>query len=129
MKLRGFLINPWKHQLTEVEVDRSLEAWYKLLHCDSIDVCHVGKCAGLSVDVFVDDSGLLQEPRAPFFKLAGSHSALCGYGLVLASDGCGETVSLPECLTPEVFAQVQSLRMEQWERRIDPRDVDPEHII
>lgn len=129
MKLRGFLIDPWKHQLTELQVDHSLQAWYKLLHCDSIDVCHIGQCAGLSVDVFVDDSGLLQEPPAPFFKLAGYHSTLCGYGLVLASDAQGETLSLPECLSPEVFARAQSLQMEHWEKRIDPRDVDPEHII
>jgi hypothetical protein len=129
MKLRGFLINPWKRELTELQVEDSVQAWHKLLHCQYVDVCHIGHCGRLCVDIWVDEQGFLNKPHAPLFKVNGYPNPLCGYGLVLCSDAQGETVGIPDCLTLDTFRKTEELKVEAWEKRMDPRDVDPEHII
>jgi hypothetical protein len=128
--LRGILINPWKKEISEVQTERDIHAWYKLLHCDCLCVAHIGSTiqGALSLDIWLDDNGLLQEPVPPRFKVEGYPHPLCGYGLVLCSDSGGETVSLPEMLTREVFVLTQHPGFEQWEQRMEPIDY-PEHMI
>jgi hypothetical protein len=129
-QLRGFLINPWQRRITEVQVDHDIQAWHKLVHCDCLDVCHIARCAGKSIDIWLDDNGYLKNPCAPRFAVSGYPEPLCGYGLVLASTPHdGNTVSVPKCLSLEMFKQQQHLVYERWEDRIDPRTVDPDHII
>ena len=128
MKLRGFLINPWKKELAEVAVERDIHAWHKLLHCDCLCAARIGFCDDLSLDCWVDDNGLLQEPPAPFFQVITYPEPLCGYGLVLASDASGESVSIPNVVLLELFAIDLNLKFEQWEHRMEPIDY-PEHMI
>lgn len=127
--LRGILINPWKKEISEVQVEHDLHAWYKLLRCDCLCAARIGTIQGkLSLDVWLDDNGLLQEPVPPRFKVEGYPEPLCGYGLVLCSNSGGETVSLPKMLTHEVFLLTQKPGFEQWEKRMEPIDY-PDHMI
>lgn len=127
-KLRGFLINPWKKTIEEVQVEPGIHAWHKLLQCDCLDVASVGMAAGKRIDCWVDDEGLLKEPQAPFFKLAIYPQPLCGYALVLATDAAGDSVSIPECLTLKTFVLRNRLQFEAWEERMEPIDY-PQHVI
>jgi len=68
-------------------------------------------------DMWVDDEGLLREPRYPMFRWEWYHQPLAGYGLINASVG-PETVATQ---MPAEFVQ-EHIYWEPWEKRLDPKD-------
>jgi CRISPR/Cas system-associated exonuclease Cas4 (RecB family) len=130
--LTGLLIDPYKKRIEEIQIAHDLHVWYDALRCNAVDVVCVSTVHGFErkIDIWIDDEGLLHEPQPPVFRLnagqseGGHRLTLAGYGLVLASDGEGETVSLPKDMTRVVFARYTGLQFETWENRLRP-----EHCI
>jgi hypothetical protein len=119
-KVKGLLVDPYQRRVHEVVVDCDIHAWHTLLDCDCLDVAHVGDHDGLSVDVWVDDEGLLQQPMPPCFRWGDYPNPLAGYGLVLSSDSMGESHSTN--LTAKAVSLMVSFET-KWELRIDPESV------
>ena len=80
MTIKGFLINPFDKTITNVEVEDTLEAYYKILDCECID--------GMKVDntnhLWVDDNGYFREDQA-FFTFGRYPNPIAGKALIL---GC-----------------------------------------
>ena len=81
MKVKAILIDVTRQRLDEVEVD-GLKDYYKLIECNFITVAtYINK----SDVIFVDDEGLLKEPKAGFKVKGSNHPYYAGNGLVV---GC-----------------------------------------
>lgn len=109
--LNGLLIDPFQKQIHPVETPNDINAWHDLLDCDTLDVVRVDR----KTDIWVDDEGLLREPRYPFFSWLGYPEQLCGYGLILSHDG-PESVSAAISLS-QAWTCIQ---YENWEERLNP---------
>jgi hypothetical protein len=119
--MKALLIDPYQRKIHEVQISKDLRAWHAMLECDCVDKVelHRNKAGTRALDVWIDDEGLIKEPVAPLFKLAGYDSPLAGYGLVLGANlNTGESLDCPiavEQLGP-------NLKFEPWEKRLDPAD-------
>ncbi|SRR6266436_949091 len=121
--LRGFFIDPFKAQVHAIEIVNEIHVWHQVLMCDCFTVCRLGApYAGckLDLDIWVDDNGLLREPVWPRFKIR--NGLLCGYGLVLATNSSGESVSVPEVIDVPSFAKLMAISFEPYQIRLDPGD-------
>ncbi len=96
--------------------------------CETLNAECVSRFKRGSLDVWVDNEGFLREEPFPCFhvykspNIGGKQMKLCGYGLVLAADGNGETYSLTTSFKPEDFDQMTSLCFERWKDRLDPNE-------
>jgi len=113
-KLTGYLIDPFQRKVHEIETTDDILDWHKLLDCDTLDVARVEQ----SVDIWVDDNGLLREPYYPLFYYLGYQNPLCGYALALSSNAEGESISLK---LPAGYFQAK-IHFEEWEKRLDPNN-------
>lgn len=126
--LTGLLIDPYKKRVESIEIAHDLQSWYQALRCNTVDVVTISEVPEFKrqMDIWIDDNGLLHEPVPPTFRLqAGGRRevTLAGYGLVLgANTANGETVSLPNGLTPSLFCRYTKLQFEQWEGRLDVQE-------
>jgi hypothetical protein len=116
--LRGFLIDPFKQTVAAIQLQSSLAVWYRILDCEYVETVRAGRYDELSIDIWIDDSGLLREPIYPQFRVGPL--PLAGYGLVLASDSAGDTVGLPEELTVARFCAISKLAFEPYQKRVEP---------
>jgi hypothetical protein len=88
---RGYLIDPKERKITHVHHDtRHYQEIYKLIDCEPSPFTVV-ELPNRDV-IFVDDEGLLKEPRY-FFTIKGYPQPLAGKGLVLGTGPDGQTVS------------------------------------
>jgi hypothetical protein len=123
MKRRALLIDPWKQIIKEIAVEGNLlEALYKIIGCDCVEPHPFPD--GSKNDIWIDESGFLQEPVPACFSLSGSDQPLAGRGVVLGRAG-SKTVST--ALKQEDVERL--VHWEIWEDRIDPRDANPSDII
>lgn len=126
--LKGLLIDPYKMRVDEIEIEHDLASWYTALRCESVEVVSLSTIVERerTIDVWFDEEGFCQEPAPPTFRLMAGESEgghryiLPGYGLVLASDGEGSTISLPRGLTRSLFARYSQLAFESWQDRLAP---------
>lgn len=95
--MRGFLIDPYKREITEVDTDAELESLYSLLDCEMVEA------VGLSSvdDLWLDENGIMTlTADTMFFKVEGLYQPYAGKGLVLGADvNTGE--SLPVSMSLE----------------------------
>lgn len=86
--MRAILIDPVEKTVTEVEYTGHYTHIYTFIHANCFTMAgRVGKD-----DMFVDDEGLF-DPKFGWFKWAGYPTPLAGYGLLMGTDGSGETVA------------------------------------
>lgn len=86
--LEGFLIDPLSQRIIKVPVKPGIEDIYRLIQADCFDVAYLNDKLDC---VFIDDNGLLNGPKE-FFYIKGLHQPMAGRGLVLGTDGAGESV-------------------------------------
>lgn len=86
-KHRGFLINPENRTISQVEYNGDYKQIYEFIKAELFTVVRIDE----DNTVFVDDEGLLNDPRY-FFKLRGYHQPLAGRGLILGVDKEGESI-------------------------------------
>ena len=93
--MKAYLIDSQARTVTETDYNGDYQHIYKLISVETFTVVRVPGSdgfAGLMSDcVFVDDEGLLNNPRH-FFTLKGYPQPLAGNGLVLGTDDEGESV-------------------------------------
>ena len=91
--MKAILIDPENHTVTEVEYNGNYKHIYELIGCETFTVVDIGRDNnGLTHSIFVDDEGLLNNPRY-FFIWNGYQQPLAGKGLILGCDEEGETVA------------------------------------
>lgn len=86
--MKGILIDPKARTITEVEVEKGIDAIYALIQAGTFDCVYINP----HNSVFVDDNGLLNDPEF-FFILKGYPQPLAGRGLILGCDDEGESCS------------------------------------
>lgn len=84
--MRALLINPFEKSVTEVDYSGDYKDIPTMIDCDLFTIASDG-----DNDIFVDDEGLFK-PNQMFFWVRGMGQPLAGKGLVLSSDGEGETI-------------------------------------
>ena len=88
--LEGFLIDPLSQRIIKVPVKPGIDDIYRLIQADTFDVAYFND----NLDcVFIDDNGLLHEGPKQFFYINGLHQPMAGRGLVLGTNGAGESVN------------------------------------
>jgi hypothetical protein len=107
-RIKGFLIDPYKQDISRIEMENDRRAWRKVMRCRDLDCIPLSVPQGVLteitryvLDLWVDDRGLLAAVPAPRFKLrkglsaGGGEVQISGYGLMFSSDpDNGEAVSL-----------------------------------
>ncbi len=116
--MRTILIDPLKHTITRHELPEphELEHLYSAMSVHGVDVICLGEVPPLAIDLWVDDEGLMIIPRdhekphhvtQGFFVLHNNgrpYNLVAGKALVAASNAAGDTVGLPDVVTPERLA-------------------------
>ena len=113
--MRAILINPEVRTITEVEHNGDYKQIYEYLQCGTFTAVGIEHKDGASNAIFVDDEGLLNDPRF-FFLYKGYNQPLANNGLILGSDEEGETVGTTLSLE-HVKSRVRfvELSVEGWE--------------
>lgn len=93
-KIKAILIDPFTQKITAMEIEPSLQVYYKLLDCELVEAVH---SRSLSRDnfLYVDEEGLFKGDDQKFFELQG-WGYLAGKALVLRVNGRGATISTTE---------------------------------
>ena len=127
--LEGLLIDPFRREIRRVRVARGLDTWTQLLGCDRVDYACLASDGASNLDLWFDDEFTFREPAWPAFRLTSSVSTgsqqyvINGYGLALASDADGQSVSLTSTgHSVDWFASATGIQFEIWQKRLDPDD-------
>lgn len=87
--MRALLIDPEAHDVREVEYTGDYRQIYELIGAEPFDVFYLPD----STDAcFVDDEGTMRRPLPPSFLVLGYPHELFGRGLVLGTDGRGNSI-------------------------------------
>lgn len=100
--MKGYLIDPYKQTIEEVDYDGNYRSIYGLLTAEG---CPVGTFDTVRINdkqdvIFVDDEGLFKRDQK-FFKHPGYPTPLAGKGLVLGGDTYGNTRGVSKAITLE----------------------------
>lgn len=88
--MNAFLIDPFTCTIKEVDYSGSYKHIYQLIDCECFDVVRINDKGD---GIFVDDEGLLHDKPQAYFICAPYPNPLAGKGLVLGTDGEGESIS------------------------------------
>jgi hypothetical protein len=99
--MRAYLIDPQAGEITQVDYTGDYRNIYQHIGADCFDVARFGDEGDAA---FVDDNGLLNDPRY-FFMVRGNPNPLAGKGLVLGCDAEGESIE-PKCTLEWLKANV-----------------------
>lgn len=81
--MRAILIDPFKREITEIDIDPSLDNLYTTLGVDLITVVKWDKTHAL----ILDDEGLLKDKESmEYFWVAGSNQPFAGRALILGDE-------------------------------------------
>jgi len=109
-KIKGVLIDP-NGSASIVELDKNLDAYYKLLDCRCVDIAQ-RTIGGRSFDIICDDEALLvaKDPQPSAVSPLGE-IMLCGKLFVVQFDGEEDVQSLTDEEIMHVLSNVAKLRM------------------
>lgn len=79
--IKGILIDPEERTVTDVEVEYSLEEWYKLLDCEYIEFAFLALKAG-DVQMICDEEGLYTD-KSQFTFSSGRYQQFAGKALIV----------------------------------------------
>lgn len=106
--MKGYLIDPFKRTIEEVEHNGSLDSIYELIDARCFALAAFD---GKGNSAYVDDEGLFRDGQE-FFLMKNYPQPLAGKGLILGCNDEGDSVS-PTVSIDEVRAQVKFLSAEQ----------------
>jgi len=108
--MKAILIDPWKCEISEVEYDGNWKNIPKYLTCDLFTCVYPPYLNGDVI--YVDDEGLYVEDQR-FFLFEGAGTPLAGYGLILGTDGEGNSVDAVTSIERVAFKTIfnSNLRM------------------
>lgn len=100
--LTAIIIDPAEMTVSKAEIGAGLDPIYEAIGngCQNFDIVRIGD----GIDMFVDDEGFRENEQDRFFSFTGSDSPTAGRGVILGHDGKGETISVPDWLTPELVS-------------------------
>jgi hypothetical protein len=81
--LRAIKIDVDKQTVYEVLIPDTLEALYACLDCELVEI---GSVLANGDEIYVDEEGLLKEPRKDYFMVLGMPQPLAGHGIVVGPD-------------------------------------------
>lgn len=91
MIIKGILIDSEERKVKPVDVESDdIDQMHRLIKCECFTCVRFG--SGRSEMVYVDDNGLLNDPKR-FFLVPGYPGWLAGNGLILGVDRRGASVS------------------------------------
>jgi len=82
-KITCIKIDVATQQVYGLRIPSTLEAIYGALECDIIEI---GARAENGDVLFIDEEGLLREPRKDYFRLTGYRTTFCGHGLMVGEE-------------------------------------------
>ena len=96
-KLTLFLVSIEEKKAEKVEIEHSLNAFYRAIHCiyDCIDIVRY-EIGGKAFDIICDDDGLSRNPHHVSVISPEGDAMLVGSFLVANHDSAGDTRSLTE---------------------------------
>ena len=95
MIIKGILIDSEERRIKPVDVESDdIDQMHRLIKCECFTCVRFGsgRSEMVSEMVYVDDNGLLNDPKR-FFSVPGYLGWLAGNGLILGVDRRGESVS------------------------------------
>ena len=112
--MRAILIDPFKRDISEIDIDPSLDNLYATLGVDLITVARWDKEHAL----ILDDEGLLKDRESmEYFWIKGSGQPYAGRGLILGDDyGDNRAATLELSAVHEVvsFLDKTLINPEEW---------------
>ncbi len=98
--MRAILIDPYKREITEVDISGDFMEIYKFLSNDMVKVSTF--TTGMTWDnrdiLYVDDEGLFKN-GSPFFDIGRADGQpLAGMGIIMGGNSAGESVSVKASL-------------------------------
>ncbi len=112
--MRAILIDPFKREVTEIDIDPSLDNLYTMLEVEMITVIRWDEEHAL----ILDDEGLLKpKEEMEYWRIAGADQPFAGRGLILGDD-YGEnravTLSLDDVQKKVAFLDKTNINPEEW---------------
>lgn len=95
MKIKGVLIDVFKEEVREIEVEKNLDSYYKILGCDCIDIVN-RQIGDKSFDIICDDEGVFKEPQKISAINNLGEPMLVGNLFVVKFDGVDDETSLSD---------------------------------
>lgn len=93
--MKAYLVDVYNETAGAVEVEPTLESYYKLLDCDLIDIVSRA-IGGVYYDIVCDDEGLFHDPQKISAINDMGEPMLVGNLLICLNDGEGELVGLED---------------------------------
>ena len=88
-QITGILIDPYERTVTQVQIDATMESYYRALHCSTVESAYIfGRDANFC---YVDEEGLMGGQSCGFETQGGA--LVMGRGLVLRDGPRGTTAS------------------------------------
>ena len=93
--IRGFFIDPENNIAEERTIEKSLDSYYSLLRCDTIDIVS-RSIGGKRYDIICDDEALLKAPTYASALDSDGHPALFNSLFVVKFDGRDDVTDLDD---------------------------------
>ena len=93
--IRGFFVDPENNTAEERTIEKSLESYYSLLCCDTIDIVS-RSIGGKRYDIICDDEALLKAPTYTSALDSDGHPALFNALFVVKFDGRDDVTDLDD---------------------------------
>lgn len=93
--IKGVLIDVVAGTSSVVEIEKSLESYYKVLNCDCIDITS-RTIGGIDFDIICDDEGLCKSDMVISAVDMHGDPALVGNLLIVKFDGLDDVTSLSD---------------------------------
>ena len=95
MKIKGVLVDVKNEKVEVVEIEKTLEEYYRILNCDCIDIIS-RKIGEKWFDIVCDDEGLLKEnPKISAIDNT-NQPQLCGNLFIVKFDGVEDITSISD---------------------------------
>lgn len=91
-KIRVLVINPNDRTITEQHIEPTLQAYYKIIGCELVEVSYSGVIAQTDHFIFVDEEGTFKKEKN-YFHIKDGVNPLTGIGILMKNDGVGNSIS------------------------------------